>query len=497
MTRVTRQWPASAAADALRARDDIVVEAADTEHPGRFRAQAGAFRNYERVVATEANGAVTECTTYRMAVPWFAWVFAIPVRRTIARSPGPVRHSGRRPVWSPPDVLDSRTSTVIGLLAAASVVVGYVNTLFTQTVSFAAKEFNISNATMGTAGGAVRAGIVLVLPLLFLADRRGRRRLMIWCAVGATVCSALGALAPSFWALTGSQALGRSLGLALDIIIGVVAAEEMPKNSRAYAISVLAMATGLGSGLCVIALGGLAGLGLRGWRLVYLPPVILLIIAVDLARRLPESRRFTAAAAAPPNAAHRVSRRRLALIAATAFAINLFLAPASYFQNRYLDDVRGYSAFGITLFTIGTATPAGIGLLVGGRLADVRGRRLIGVCSLTIGTALLAGSFAVGGWPMWLLAFLGGLIAGAGAPAIQVYRSELFPTKGRTGAGGLITAAALISGSGALWLTGRLLDRGYSYGSVMLVLGIGPVVAAALLWFSYPETAHRELEELS
>ena len=41
-----------------------------------------------------------------------------------------------------------------------------------------------------------------------------------------------------------------------------------------------------------------------------------------------------------------------ALIALVALTSNLFIAPASYFQNNYLDKVRGYSGGGIALFTL-------------------------------------------------------------------------------------------------------------------------------------------------
>ena len=56
---------------------------------------------------------------------------------------------------------------------------------------------------------------------------------------------------------------------------------------------------------------------------------------------------------------------------------NLFVAPASLFQNGYLKDVRGFNATTIAIFTLVTATPAGIGLILGGRVADIRGRKLL------------------------------------------------------------------------------------------------------------------------
>ena len=64
---------------------------------------------------------------------------------------------------------------------------------------------------------------------------------------------ALGALAPSFPALVATQAVGRPLGLTLDFLIAVVVAEEMPRNSRAYAVSLMAMASGYGAGIAVLS----------------------------------------------------------------------------------------------------------------------------------------------------------------------------------------------------------------------------------------------------
>ena len=46
-------------------------------------------------------------------------------------------------------------------------------------------------------------------------------------------------------------------------------------------------------------------------------------------------------------------------------------------------------------------------------------------------------------------------------------------------------------------LAGQLLDRGASYGSVMALLAIGPLVYAALVVFAYPETARRTLDDIN
>jgi MFS family permease len=472
------------------------------EHPGRpaddspdtheFEQAEGPFRDYRRVV-TCGPDRIVDRTEYRLVVPWFGWLFRPAVRRALRRhSAG----TGSPPAWAPPDRLTAHHVLLLGLLGAASMSAAFVNTLFTQTVNFAAAEFGISEGGQGLAGVIVRAGILIALPFTFLADRVGRRRIMVLLAWLAPICAALGALAPNFWVLTASQAVGRPLAIALDLLIAIVAAEEMPRNSRAYAVSVLAMASGLGAGVAVASLP-LADLGTQGWRLVYVVGLVWLLVALDLTRRLTETQRFTRAVETARLHVRRLDRRRLVTIGTVAFSANLFVAPASYFQNRYLDDIRDYSGSGIAMFTLVTATPASLGFVVGGRIADTTGRRRVLAAAMPAATALLALSFWVGGWPMWLAAFAGGLLAGIAYPAFAVYRTELFPTGRRGQAGGLLAAMALLGGSIGLLVAGALLDAGWSYGAVMSLMALGQLVAATVVLTTYPETAHRVLEELN
>jgi MFS family permease len=185
------------------------------------------------------------------------------------------------------------------------------------------------------------------------------------------------------------------------------------------------------------------------------------------------------------------------MLGAVALLGNLFIAPASLFQNGYLEDERGYSAALIAAFTLATATPAGVGLLVGGRVADVRGRRRVITVCVPIAAALIVVSYSIGGWPMWLAALLGGVIAAIAFPALAVYRNELFPTGNRSLGSALITAAALLGGIVGLLVMGGLLDGGHAHGAVLGWLATAQiaVVAIVLLWF--PETAHHELEDLN
>ena len=485
---IVRTWPDDADHQhVLAPRDDLMAERDIGD--GAFDQVTGPFESYRRT-AMVADGTITETTRYRLIVPWFAWLFHFPVRWTLSRRLAV--HHGRSPWWAPPDQIEPRHALVLGLLAAASMASAFTNTLFTQTAQFAADDFGIGDTGFGIAGAIVRAGIIVTLPLAALADRVGRQRIMRIAAWAAPIICALGAFAPSFPALVATQAIGRPLGLTLDFLIAVVVAEEMPRNSRAYAVSLMAMASGLGAGIAVMALP-LADLGESGWRLVYLVTLVWLVVAVDIVRRLPETKRFERPhVVAPP-----MVWGRFAVLAIVAVSANFFVAPASFFQNRYLREVRGFDASTIALFTLTTATPAALGLVVGGRLADIRGRRRLIAITIPIATLLVLISFSVPGAPMWLSAFGGGFVGGIAYPAIAVYRAELFPTGNRGKAAGMLTASALVGGIGGLLLVGRLLDGGATYSQVIGLVAIGQVVVVIFVLTRFPETAHRTLEDLN
>lgn len=501
---VTRRWPndvehrerISAARVDLISERQIERTPADDGEQIVFGQRLGPFTTYQRIVdvppASDGEARIVERTRYRLRIPWFGWLFGLPVRAVLSRR---LKAKGW---WTPPDEVDATQALVIGLLAAASMSAAFINTIFTQTVGFAADDFGISETAKGDAGSIVRAGIVFALPAAVIADRVGRRRVLVVLAFLAPLLTVLGAASPSFPFLVATQTVGRPMGIALAFVIGVIAAEEMPKNSRAYAISVLAMSSGLGAGIAVMSLG-LADINEGSWRLTYLVAAIWIVVAFDLMRRLPETRRFAAEAARAdrPAKAPRLDRRRFALLAAVAFFGNIFVAPASFFQNTYLEDIRDFTGSEIGLFSILVGTPSGIGLILGGRYADRRGRRRLISVALPISVLAIIAAFSVGGLGLWAFSLLAGVLGAAVYPAMTVYRTELFPTANRTRATGFVTTSALLGGIGGLSLAGRLIDGGWSYGSTMALLAIGQLIVTILVVAAYPETAHQELEALN
>ena len=543
--------------DRLEPRRDIVAEHVVDED--RFEAADGPFHHYERRLSLErthpdesaarpeppdsagtrstpsdsAGGGgqeghdetwqLTEVTSYRLAVPVWSLLFHFPVRNALLR-----RRDSYGYWWAPPDRLNARTATVLGLLCTVQVIDGYLGTVLTQTLTFAADEFGQGNTAQGDVLAVVRIGVLLALAAAALADRHGRRRLLLVCGVGSCAITALGALSPGLWFLGGTQLVARGLSTALGILIVVMAAEEMPARSRAWGMSVLVLCAGLGAGMAVWVLP-VADLHTAAWRTVYVVPLAGVAVVAWAGKRLPESRRFASGGRADnprsrgQNSLHQPQspaetaatdnrltdnrltgeaaarqRKRLVLLAASAFLILMFAAPASGLHNDFLKDERNFSAASISLFTLVTNTPIGIGVLVGGYLADRRGRRPVGAAGLVLGAVFVVWSYFADGTALWLLSLAGGIVGAIAVPALAVYGPELFGTYRRGRSNAMITTVGVAGSALGNLVAGRLSDAlDGRLGPALALLAVGPVIVAVLVLWKYPETAGQELEELN
>lgn len=476
----------------LRApRDDIVLEAPDPG--GGFRAESGPFSHYHRDLREVAGPGdelvLTETTDFTLCIGAWRVVFNPLVKRELRRR----RPGGGLPWWSPPDRLDAREASVLAMLCALVMISGYLGTLITQTITFAADEFGANDRAQGTALAAVRVGVVFSLAVMALADRRGRRRMVVLAAIAGCLATVAGAVAPNLVWLGATQTAARGFATALALLVAVVAAEEMPAGSRAFAISVLAMTAALGAGMAVWFLP-LADLGVGAWRALYVIPLVGVVLAWRVGRLLPESRRFEVAHERAPARPH---PRRVVLLAASGLLLSIFTAPASQFQNEFLRSEHGFSALQITLFTLVTSTPGGVGILLGGRLADLRGRRVVGAVAVAGGVGLTVVMYLASSWGLWVASAVGSVVGAAAVPALGVYGPELFPTTSRGRTNGVISAVGVVGSSIGLLLAGSLSDRFGTFGPAMALLALGPAVLAVLIVTAYPETAHLELEEIN
>ena len=477
-------------------RDDLVAERLAGED--KYELLHGPFSKYERkiVVETETKGVnlVSETFSWRLSIPFWGIFFSFLVGRSLPKR--------SKPWWAPPDRLNERSAKVLGILACVQVIDGYLGSVITQTITFAADEFDHSSSAQGITLAVVRVGVLLSLGVLVVADKKGRRNILLLTLILSVISTAAGSLSSGFWFLGSTQLIARGLTTGMGILIGVIAAEELPKGSRAYGVSMLSLSAALGAGISVWVLP-IADLHEKGWRIVYLVPLLFLPPLMKISKNLPESIRYKANSKVVKTEKSKESNKnepfinnRLFLLAAVGFLLLIFAAPASQFQNDFLREHRGYSASGITAYWLLTSTPAGIAIFLAGRFADTHGRKKIATSGLLGGTLFIVLSYYFSGALMWA-SHLCGAVLGSLTVALGVYGPELFSTNQRAKSNGLIVAFSVLGSATGLLLVGSMTDFFDSYGHAFTITAVGPLIAAALVMLKFPETAKTELEDLN
>ena len=479
-------------------RNDLVAEKFVGED--KYELLHGPFSKYERHISvrneSEGVNRVVESFSWRLSIPFWGIFFSFLIGKALPKR--------SKPWWSPPDRLDERSARILGILACIQVIDGYLGSVISQTITFAADEFDHSSSAQGITLAVIRVGILISLGVLVIADKKGRRNVLLLTLVLAVLATALGSVSPNFWFLGSTQLVARGLTTGMGILIGVIAAEELPKGSRAYGVSMLSLSAALGAGISVWVLP-IADLNQKGWRVVYLVPLLFLPALMRISKNLPESLRYKAnSIIVQPEISNVKSRRekepfinkRLLLLAGVGFLVLIFAAPASQFQNDFLREHRGYSASGITAYWLLTSTPAGIAIFLAGRFADTHGRKKIATSGLLGGTVFIVLSYYSSGLLMWA-SHLFGAVLGSLTVALGVYGPELFSTKQRARSNGVIVAFGVLGSASGLLLVGYMTDLFDNYGHAFALIAAGPLLAALLVISKFPETARVELEDLN
>jgi ACDE family multidrug resistance protein len=164
------------------------------------------------------------------------------------------------------------------------------NVLITAALPDIADDFGLSGAQLGMLVAATTTPGILLAPVIgVLADRFGRREVVVPCLALFGLSGGLASFAPSFWALLGlrfMQGIGSAGLINLAVVIisdhweGVERTRVLGRNS--------ACLTG-----AVVVLPPLGGLltAVGGWRLTFVPYWIGLVSAAVVWVRLPRSTR--------------------------------------------------------------------------------------------------------------------------------------------------------------------------------------------------------------
>lgn len=391
------------------------------------------------------------------------------------------------------------------LLLPAAFFNGYDGELRALLLPQLQHAFHVGVAAIGALSVPIGAGQFLAFVVVRLADRVGRRPILLVSLLAYAALTGATAVASSVWSFALCQGLAQvAIGTEYALAV-IVVAEEAPATVRGRAIGRLLVAGPLGAIFTAALLGaGLAHTAL-GWRAFYLIGALpALLLAVGRVA-LHETRAFEAAAAegaGRPRLAECFAApfgRRIGTLGAVNFLVKIPVAAGAGWWVYYAERDRHLSS-GLVAVDLGAAYGLGtLGYYACGRLIDRFGRRPVAVVYVLAGCGLGVALFQVGSEPASFVVLLLAVFFGLGVdPALSALSAESFPTRLRAQAGAIV-GNGFANGGELLGpaLVGVLGARGGPIGtvggaaSVLMALGLG---AAGVLAGAVEETRGADLE---
>ncbi len=362
-----------------------------------------------------------------------------------------------------------------------------------------AAQAGLSTTTLGLGLAIIRCASLAALPLSGLADRLGRRRVILATTAVGLALTASAALSPGFWWFVAVVALGRPMMSATNAVAGVIAAEETRTRDRAWSMALTIAGYGVGAGSTALLRGAFPDLGFRP---LFALALVLLLLLPLIGPAVEEPARFDRVAhraAARPSLLRRLPRvgelgSRFRVLAGCFFAVTFLTGPVNTFLFLFGENILGMPRSATAIAVISVGPLGAVGLLLGRFAADrigrvrtsVVGHAMIAVAGIVVysgtTTAVIVGYFTT---------ILFGSVLG---PAVGALSAELFPTSIRSTVAGAMTAVGVLAAVTGLVVFGVLADALGSFGLAAWAIGL-PVIAAAPLYLRLPETSHLELEQ--
>lgn len=442
----------------------------------------------------------------------------------------------------------SRVSWNIVLLAAGALIVEALDIGSLSIILPSVKAlWHLTPTEVGMLAASSALGIAIgMIPAGYLADRIGRKRLLVGGVCWFCAGTMLSAASPNYAILVILRGLS-GLGMAPAFIMPYSLVSELVSSTARTAFAGL-LETALGIGYLVPPILGVLVMphfsAEVSWRLFLVIAGLPVVYVGLIIRHLPESprwlsrvgrhdeaerivgeieRRVEAASGAKlpvpevtpeilavvEKPRHGLSvaallevwrppflTRTLAMIVGALSTFSMFYIGVNYIPSLFVErHIAMTSAFLFTLVIASVQIPAKI---MNGFLAEVVGRKAIYLI-YTIPAALGAFEFGRAGDPYAMMAWASLSLFGASgsAPSYKMWYAEQYPTPIRA------TGQATVEGIGGRLIGGviwtmmfPILVAGYGLAATMEVLAVGAVVACVIVTVFAPETYRRSVEDL-
>ena len=374
----------------------------------------------------------------------------------------------------------------------AVVLVGFDGSVLVLALPAIAADFNAHVSALSNLGSVLALGALGALPLATLADHLGRRRLIAVGVAGFSLANFASAFAPSLAVL----ALLRLVAVCFEALVAGVATalivEESPAEHRGQAVSLLAILSGGGLLITVIAYPLLA----PHWRWLFMAGIVGLAAVPFIWTQLPEGRAWQRAHISGSTVRLLLQppwRLRIGVLAATTVLVALVLEPAGLLFTLFASSSLRMSPSGISILIIVSGAIAFPAYLAGGNLSDRFGRRVPGVVLTAVYTVFAAIGFVTGTAGFIIGNLLWSAFASAATPVMGAWSGELYPTRARATAEAFNAVAGAVGGVVGLQLVG-LLAQGVGLGRAIGLAGIAALGGAAILLL-LPETRGKPLPD--
>lgn len=403
-------------------------------------------------------------------------------------------------IFLPPAGLASEDKKFLLLLAAAFFIAQYDMSVLSLALPDMQKSFNISEEDLGKVIGAARLGALPAIFLALLADRIGRRRLLMVTLLGLSIATGATGFVSTTEQFIAVQFCSRAFATAEEIIAVIYVLEMLPARQRGWGVGFLAAMGGLGSGaasLLYAAVDFLPG----GWRALYVIAALPIVYIAWLRRLLPESTLFDRHVKKnvkqlfwqPILEIYRTQRREMVAIAIVAAMFSFQLSATVNFMSKYLQETHHYAPPQVSLLFIVAGSIALFGTTLAGRISDRVGRRPTLVVALIMNCVANIAFYNTGGF-LLPLAWIAALFSFFAVEVMMnTMGGELFTTRCRSTAATLRSIASMFAAVAGLAIEGSLFNLLGSHAAAISLLCLSSLLAIPVIVLMLRETSQTEL----